>query len=259
MYDRNSNVWRWGDNSILMPWSPWDINHPTSNPTAIHRVVIAHTNRNAASWRTLSNSQFHRYICEVPYSTPIPFPCLNTDLVVVLDSSASIGSHNYKKAKSFAAKLVEEFSVHNTSRIAFVIYSDTAVTVIGLDNALAPEEIEEAIVDAPYLKGSTETHEGIDAAVIQFQSTSPRNVTRNIIVITDGESNNSTLTAAAVKNAKNMGIHTFSVGITPSADKEDLLLIASDDSDNVFTTDECDRLTLLVAPLMRRMCPDDNK
>lgn len=257
MYDRNSNVWRWADSSILMPWAPWDNNHPSSNPSAVHRVLIAHTNRFTAVWRTISNSQLHRFICEVPQSTPIPFPCANTDLVIVLDSSASIGTHNYLKAKNFAVKLVEEFSGHNTSRIAFLIYSDTAVTVIDIDNSLAPDDIDKVIMNAPYLKNSTATHVGINAAVIQFHS-SPPNTTKNIVVITEGESKNSTLTAAAVKTAKNMGIRTFSVGITSSADKEDLLLIASDDRDNVFTTDECDKLVLLVEPLTRKICPNDS-
>ncbi|XP_037050166.1 uncharacterized protein LOC119084338 [Bradysia coprophila] len=259
MYDRNSNVWRWAsDNSILPSWAPWDTNHPVSNPSALHRVLIAHTNHNVAPWRTVSNSQLHRFICEVPYSSPIPVLCLDMDLVIVLDSSASIGSHNYKKAKNFVAELVAEFTNNDANRIAFLIYSDTATSVIELGNTLTPAQISTAIRDAPYLKGSTATHIAIEQAIEQFKSSPRNNIAKNVVVVTDGESTNAALTAAAVKTATDLGIRTYSVGVTPSADEDELLVIGAGQNDYVFTTDECDKLISLVEPVARKICPDDD-
>lgn len=259
MYDRNSNVWRWASDNSIIPssWAPWDNNHPTSSPTAVHRVLIAHTNHNVASWRTVSNTQLHRFVCELPYSSPIPVLCSDMDLVIVLDASASIGSHNYKKAKNFVVDLVAEFTSNSANRIALLIYSDMVTPIIELNNTLTPAEITTAVRNAPYLKGSTSTHIGIEQAIDQFKSLPRTDIVQNVVVVTDGESEDSALTAAAVKIATDLGIRTFSVGVTPSADGDELLVIGAGDSDYVFSTDECDKLMSLVEPVAQKICPDD--
>ncbi len=139
-----------------------------------------------------------------------------------------------------------------------MIFSDQVNQVIDLDNNLTQNEIDAAITDAPYLKGNTTTHIGIEQAVTQLQSSS-RNVTKNIVVITDGESTDPTLTAAVIEEAKNLGIRTFSVGITPSANEDELLVIGGGKIDSIFTTAECDKLILLVEPLTRIICSDGEK
>jgi len=135
-----------------------------------------------------------------------------------------------------------------------LVYSDAVNSIIGLNNTLNLKDITEAILDAPYLKGSTATHVGINEGISQFDNFS-RNVTQNMVVITDGESSNSNLTAEAIERAEDMGIRTFSVGVTPSADLDELLVISNGDEDYVFTTDKCDELISLSEPLTRKICP----
>jgi len=63
MYDRGSNVWRWSSNDApLLSWAPWDSGHPSSNPSGLHRVLLAHNSRSIASWRTISNSTTSLYL-----------------------------------------------------------------------------------------------------------------------------------------------------------------------------------------------------
>lgn len=254
MYDGGSRVWRWAANNVqIMPWAPWDNGQPASIPTGIHRILLSHTSRHTASWRTVQNSQPNRFICEIHRPPTDPIACNDNDLVIVLDSSASIGSHNYKKARLFASNIFANVTI-NDSRIAFLIYSDSVSTIVGLNNTLSSEEIGIAILGAPYLKGGTNTHLAIHEAIAQFKSF-PRNVPQNLVVITDGESTNSTLTAAAIEIATSSGVRPFAVGISPSAVQQELLAIANGNRSYVFSSGRCDDLVSLLDPLTRRICP----
>lgn len=257
MYDAGSRIWRWSSNNLpIMPWAPWDSGHPANTPTGIHRILTHHMSQYSASWRTVQNSQFHRYICETRRPPDIPITCEDNDLIIVLDSSASIGSHNYKKAKQFAAKVFEEITVHNASRIAFSIYADVVNTIINLNNSLSQEQIINAILEAPYMKGATATHLAINVAVTEFNSF-PRDVPLNLLVITDGESYNSTLTAAAIQTAIGTGVRPFAVGISPSAVQKELSIIANGNSENVFNSDRCDDLLSLLQLLRQQVCSNN--
>lgn len=255
MYDLGARVWRWSSNNLpLMANPPWDNGHPATVPNGIHRILISHTSRYSASWRTVQNSQPHRYICEMYRPPTEPITCDNNDLLIVLDSSASIGSHNYKRAKLFASNLFRNVTVNDdNNRMGFLIYSDTVSSLVSLNNTLIPEKITEVILAAPYLRGDTATHLAIDEALRQFNSF-PRNVPRNLVVITDGESVNSTLTATAIKVAIEMGVRPMAVGISPSANQEELLTIANGNSEYVFSSDKCDELESLLDPLTRTIC-----
>ncbi|KAJ6643587.1 Vitrin [Pseudolycoriella hygida] len=255
MYDAGSRIWRWSSNdSPLMTNPPWDNGHPAAFPTGIHRILLSHTNRYTASWRTIQNSQPHRYICEMNRPPVDPITCNENDLLIVLDSSASIGSHNYKQAKLFASNLFRNVTaVNENSRIGFLIYSDAVSVMINLNNTLSAEEIIEVIISAPYLKGETATHLAIDEALRQFDL-HPRNVSQNLVILTDGESIDSTLTAEAIEAAIDMGVRSMAVGISPSANQEELLIIANGNSEHVFHSDKCDELESLLSPLAQTIC-----
>lgn len=255
MYDLGARVWRWSSNNLpIRPDAPWDNGYPPNAPNGLLRVLISYVSRNVAAWRTIPNTQSHRYICELNIPPPEPIPCVDNDLVIVLDSSASIGSYNYRNAKLFASNVFRNVTaLGDDSRIGFLIYSDTPIVIFDLNNALTTDEIINAKLNAPYLRGDTATHLAIDAALIQF-NTFPRNVTQNLVVITDGESTNSTLTAASIELAIQMGLRTYAVGITPSANQDELLIIANGNADYVFASDKCDGLETLVNSLSRKIC-----
>lgn len=254
MYDLGARIWRWSANNLpIMDNPPWDNGHPASVPNGILRILLSHTDRYTASWRTIQNSQAHRYICEMYRPPTEPITCDDNDLIMVLDSSASIGSHNYNRAKLFASNLFRNITVNDSSRVGFLIYSDSASVIVSLNNTFSSDEIARSIRDAPYLRGNTSTHVGIDEAVKQFSSFS-RNVTRNMIVITDGESIDSTFTEVAIRVAVALRIRSFAVGITPSANQDELLILANGNSDSVFSSDKCDELESLLDPVTRNVC-----
>lgn len=172
----------------------------------------------------------------------------------MLDSSGSIGSTNYKTAKSFVKDLVSAFTVQSTNRVAFIVFSDDVTTVINITNTLSPSEISSSILAAPYLASVLViTDLAIDEAVSELSS-SPRAVPRNLVLITDGESTIPSFTEASANTAINDGIRTFSVGIGNSANQQELLYIANGEADHVFTVNDFDELVTLLDPLSRAIC-----
>lgn len=66
MFDLTTNVWRWTLNHLpIPPYPPWGPGQPITPISAVHRMQIYHTNRYDAHWRTVPDTQSHRYICEV--------------------------------------------------------------------------------------------------------------------------------------------------------------------------------------------------
>lgn len=70
LHDPTTNVWRWSYNHFpLPPFPPWGAGFPSNPPNTSLRVQIYHTSRYDAMWRTVSDTQSHRYICEVNQSS----------------------------------------------------------------------------------------------------------------------------------------------------------------------------------------------
>jgi hypothetical protein len=255
MYDPARSVWRWtANNQPLPPFSPWGTGYPSA-PNQLLRVLQYYTNRYDANWQTVPGTQLHRYICEEQHAT-IPVPCYQTnDLAVVLDASGSIGANNFIVAVDFVDQLASAFTRHSDSRLTYIVYSSQSITRIPLTNTYTPAEISNLIRSTPYTGGGTATHLGIDMAVSQFNSSPRPQLPRNMVVLTDGVSNSLELTEAAARRATALGIRTFSVGITPSVNYAELLIIAGGDPSRVYTVANFDDLIQILAPLSQNICP----
>lgn len=183
-------------------------------------------------------------------------PCYNSnDLIILLDSSYSIGLTNYVTAKKFVDDLAAAFTVTNSSRVAVFIFSDVAKTIVSLTNKLNSKDMSATILAAPYLNYNTNTDLGIDAAIAEFNG-SLSNLPLNLIVLTDGESSIPLLTIASANKAIDMGIRTFSVGIGANTNQQELLTIANGNSKNVFSISNFENLKKIVNPLSRAVCPN---
>ncbi len=178
------------------------------------------------------------------------------DLIIVLDSSGSIGSPNYVKTLSFVERLAAAFTVNGPSRFGFILFSDTAASLINITNTYTREAISSIIVNAPYMDSGTATWLGIDLAIAQFNS-SPRVVPLNMVVLTDGMSNDEQLTIGAAHRATARGIRSFSVGITDDTNPAELLVIAGGVANRIFTTHTFEELINLLAPVSLRVCSNE--
>lgn len=146
--------------------------------------------------------------------------------------------------------------MHEPSRIAFIVFSNEVSTLIDITNSYTREQINSIILNAPYLDSGTATWLGIDSAIAQFNS-SPRDVPLNMVVLTDGMSNDEDLTIASAQRATANGIRSFSVGITDETNPDELRVIAGGVTSRMFTTDTFDELVNLLAPVSLTVCSEN--
>jgi hypothetical protein len=175
-----------------------------------------------------------------------------TDLVLVLDESASIDSTEFSQLKSFANSVVSAVATDglfaNGGRVGVVGFSDTAETVIGLSTNQT--NVQNAISGNPQSAGNTCIACGLDRASLVL---GPDDPARNqlVIVITDGNANvsaGSTASAAANLQAK---AEVFAVGVGDGISQSTLETIASGPgSDNTFAVSGFGSLAALLSTLV---------
>lgn len=158
------------------------------------------------------------------------------DLCIVLDGSGSIGANDFRLAKNFTASLVGTFSLES-SRIGFVVYSSNAFTVFPVENRLSIAQMQANIINTGYPGGGTSTGTGIRQAVALFRNLTQYrpDIPKLIAVFTDGYSTDGLpYLRDSVEQMTNNSIISFGVGIGAGVGYSELLLIAQNNSDNVF-------------------------
>ncbi|CAL8071055.1 unnamed protein product [Orchesella dallaii] len=252
-FNIDDQVFEWGNGVRLSPSAPWSANHPNSQ-VSVTRVALYTVG--SPKLRTQFNTVSSRYMCELKLGEvgEEAEPCYSdNDLVIVVDSSGSIGQVNYMGALEFAAKLATAWIDNPNNRISVVIYSSSVQSVIGLGESVTVSQLRDRVYNAPYLNGGTASDLGINKAVSEFQSNS-RAVPKNMVFLTDGVSNSASATLAAAQAAQSAGIRGFSVGITTNINQQELLAIAGNNADHVFNTDGFEDLLKLLQPVSRRVC-----
>ena len=208
--------------------------------------------------RTQFNTVSNRYICELKDDLPEeePVPCYNdNDLVIVVDSSGSIGPDNYQIALEFVTRLAITWADNPKNRLAVIIYANDAQSIIGLADTLSVAQIKDKVYNAPYIAGGTASDLGLDRALLEFTS-NQRAVPLNLVFMTDGSSNDPNATVASAQTVLAAGVRSFSVGIGSSINPTELEAIAGDDPTHVFNTDGFADLLKLLQPVSQNVCPD---
>lgn len=121
---------------------------------------------------------------------------VNTDVMFVLDSSASIGSLNYQTVRDYAYNFTEGLLNGNTdSRVGVILYSDNASVEIELDflSTRSLQALLEEIRNLTYIERFTNTPEGLCLLKLRPWRRSV-SVLRIAIVLTDGRSNQESVT-----------------------------------------------------------------
>ncbi|XP_035716571.1 uncharacterized protein LOC118439401 [Folsomia candida] len=196
-----------------------------------------------------------------PTTTTLPppdpvVPCTSTlDLIVVLDSSGSIGLDNYQTVKSFVANLSTAFTSHPETRFGLIVYSEGVETVIDLTSGQSTDEIVQAILSARYHAGPTPTDRGIAVAAESLRNNT-RAKPQHLIVITDGISNQPDKTKEEADAARGHGIMLYALGITEFVSEMELLDITGGDVGKVFLAGNWDDLVYLMKSVSEALCPE---
>jgi len=76
------------------------------------------------------------------------------DLVILIDSSGSIGAANFKKQKRFIKALVKNFAITaSQSRVALVQFNTNVKSVLTLDDETSSVIVNDAIDEMPFTGG----------------------------------------------------------------------------------------------------------
>jgi uncharacterized protein with von Willebrand factor type A (vWA) domain len=176
-------------------------------------------------------------------------------MIIVMDSSGSIGEANYQIALQFVANLSAAFTASSRSRLGFNLFSYKTQTIIPITNSLSRDEIQTAILSSPYLSGGTRTDLGVKAALKDFQLNARPGVPRTLVVLTDGMSEQSGLTSQAAASAKEEGLRMFSIGITSGVNDNELVSLAGGDELRTYKVYNWEDLAKLLTQTSMEFCP----
>ena len=157
----------------------------------------------------------------------------------MLDSSGSIGSFNFVTMKNFVANVIGSFEIRaNSTRVGLIQYSDTASIEILLGSINNVQQLTTAINNIVYIGGYTRTDLALDLVPTAFiNARVNEGIPHVVILLTDGQSSQPTLTAQAAVRVHNDNIEVYSVGIGSGINKTELHIIASDPSYVYLITD----------------------
>lgn len=178
------------------------------------------------------------------------------ELVFVVDSSNSLSSDDFTRAKFFMENVVDAFNIaSDKTRVSVITYSNTPTVEFYLNSYTVKSTLKNAIQNLPFRTGSTNTASALQSAVNNVFSSSRSSAAKVIIVITDGQSNDRLYTQHAADNARNDGIILFSVGVGHAIDNGELNYMASKPScTHVFTVSGYDEIKALKEELIQSSC-----
>jgi len=185
------------------------------------------------------------------------------DLVLMVDTSSSVGQANFVLIKDFLANIFGNFPIGSTeTRVGMVTYNNDVNIKFYLNTYTEKQDVLRAITEFEYEGVGTQTGKAlIQTTANMFRSeTGHRDGVPSVtILITDGISQDPVNEAAKYLQAES---RVIAVGIGATADVDELQLIASGEGmDNVFTVNGYETLTQIqdqLAVSIASSCNDKN-
>ena len=179
------------------------------------------------------------------------------DIVFLLDSSGSVGTTNFQKQKDFVARFAQSFDIGTRNvQIGAVTFASTPHNEFNLNTHTNKNDLVSAIRKIGYHSGGTRTDLALKyVAANSFKTASGdrAGVANILIVMTDGKSNQPTLTVQEANKLHQQNIKVFAIGIGSGADRNELGHIATD-AKHVFQVQNFDALSTLQAELKKTAC-----
>ncbi|KAJ8314221.1 hypothetical protein KUTeg_008782 [Tegillarca granosa] len=182
---------------------------------------------------------------------------VKADIMMLLDSSGSVGSANFQKQLKFVQSVANSFDIgQGDVHMGVVTFSTAPHPQFKLIDYQTKNSLINAISKIPYQSGSTHTDSAIDY-LLKHSFTSQngdRSDAPNIaVIITDGQSNNRQATIKEANMLHNRGITTVAIGIGSGINRLELEAIASNHS-LVFTVANYDALHKLQGLVDHKIC-----
>ena len=180
-------------------------------------------------------------------------------MVFVLDKSGSVTLPNFVKMLNFVIAMVNNMDIGvDHVQIGAVTFSFFADLEFYLKSYLDKSSLLDAIAKIDYTSGTTNTAEALEFVreyMFQPSNGARENVTKMVIVITDGKSNVKAETLAQAELLKQTGAEVFALGIgaTGGIDEEEINTMATN-KENVFLIDNFEVLKDVEIKLMDVIC-----
>ncbi|XP_030069135.1 collagen alpha-1(XX) chain [Microcaecilia unicolor] len=179
-----------------------------------------------------------------------------TDVIILVDGSWSIGRNNFRLIRDFLVGLLAPFHIApDHIRIGLSQYSGEPRTEWNLSTYHAKEEVLEAVKNLRYKRGNTFTGLAlthVKEKILWSEAGARPGANKMLILLTDGKSQDDANPAA--QSLKNAGIEIFAIGVK-NADETELRLIASDPPElTVYNVLDFPLLTSLLPQLTRALC-----
>jgi predicted chitinase len=184
---------------------------------------------------------------------------VSLDLVILSDSSGSIGQSNYTIIREFLTSLAKSLPIgYNETRVSIINFSTDADKVLNLLEGTDTQRVLNAIRDMPYKQGYTYTNLALKLANEKILNESlgmrplKEGVPKVVMVITDGESTEPDQTLIEANKIKDRGFNIISVGIG-NTNINELNGIATSLSD-VYYVSDFNKVLQIISSLSRTAC-----
>ncbi|XP_071104781.1 SCO-spondin-like [Haliotis cracherodii] len=140
------------------------------------------------------------------------------DVVLVVDTSASVGATNFNNMKNgFELFITDSFANYPNVRVGYVMYGTSVTQSVGLYGQANQASLLTQLRSATYPVNAQEnTHLGINQAASILNTQARSGSPKIMIVITDSLTDNQAATTTAAANARAAGITIYVIGIEAS-------------------------------------------
>lgn len=180
--------------------------------------------------------------------TDVPF-----DIIFLVDSSWSINAQDYQRMKDFMKSVINKSTIgQNEVHVGIMQYSTKANLEFSLNKFYSKNDMLQAIEDMQHMKEGTLTGNAISEVSEYFNAAEggrPR-VKQYLIVITDGESQDSVTDPAKALRAKGVVIYAIGVGKANTTQLREI----SDSPDRVFYESNFEEMRKLDRQLILKFC-----
>ncbi|KAK7094802.1 uncharacterized protein [Littorina saxatilis] len=157
----------------------------------------------------------------------------NLDLAFLVDSSASLNPVDFGQALTFAANVLDPFTVGaNAVQVAFLTFSTGYKTVFDFNDFNDKAAVQAAIKAAQYLPGQTDTDQALNyAASTLFNAASASGAraasAKVAVIVTDGKATHSASAVEKAKELRDKGVTVFVIGVGDQVDRNELDSLAT--------------------------------
>lgn len=171
------------------------------------------------------------YTCPITFSSP-------ADITILLDSSASVGSHNFETTKVFAKRLAERFlsagrvDPSQDVRVAVVQYSGQGQQQPGraalqfLQNYTV---LASSVDSMDFINDATDVNDALSYVTRFYREASSGATKKRVLLFSDGNSQGATAEAIekAVQEAQRAGIEIFVVVVGPHVNEPHIRVLVT--------------------------------